>query len=206
MYFQKTASNVILTPPRAPKMNHVAQPTKTGQSAQTGQTSNKSSTFPRIQTPNKTKPPPSPSRDSKTSFSIDQSKTEDFTWDAFGPSSQEVFETAFTRHKDFSRLSDKVLKQGTKMKTNVWDVTGKPGETMTYEQLLQGMYKIAVERFQPNKIQKSPSQNTYARLNARTYADLNIFHKIATERWYRVNASTLANIHVVGIHILIIFL
>lgn len=134
----KTASNVILTPPRAPKMNHVAQPTKTGQSAQTGQTSNKSSTFPRIQTPNKTKPPPSPSRDSKTSFSIDQSKAEDFTWDAFGPSSQEVFETAFTRHKDFSRLSDKVLKQGTKMKTNVWDVTGKPGETMTYEQLLQG--------------------------------------------------------------------
>lgn len=138
--FQKTATSVITTPPRASKMNHVAQPTKSGQAVQSGQATSKSSTFPRITTPNKTKPPPSPSRDSKVSFNVDQSKTEDFTWDAFGPPSQEVFETAYKRHRNFSRLSDRVLKQGTKMKTNVWDVMGKPGETMTYEQLLQGMY------------------------------------------------------------------
>lgn len=52
--------------------------------------------------------------------------------------SQDVFENAYTRHKYFYKFSDKVLRHGTKMKTSVWDVPGKPGETMTYEQLLQG--------------------------------------------------------------------
>ena len=121
-------------------MNHVTHPTNTGQSVQSIQTRSQASTFPRGATsPNKTKPPPSPSHDSKASFNTDQSKTEDFTWDAFGPTSQEVLEAAFTRHNNFYRLSDRVLRQGTKMKPSVWDVTGKPGETMTYEQLLQGM-------------------------------------------------------------------
>ena len=120
-------------------MNHVAPPAKTGQSSQI---TSQASTFPRgTKAPNKTKTPPSPSHDSKASFSADQSKSEDFTWDAFTPISQEVLESAFTRHNNFYRLSDRVLKQGTKMKSTVWDVAGKPGETMTYEQLLQGEYR-----------------------------------------------------------------
>ena len=136
---------MITTPPRTSKMNHVVQPSKSGQTVQSGQATGQSSASSRVnKTPNKTKPPPSPSYDSKTSFSTDQSKSEDFTWDAFGPPSQEVFENAYTRHKNFSRLSDRVLKQGNKMKTNVWDVAGKPGETMTYEQLLQGGYYYIV--------------------------------------------------------------
>ena len=136
-------------------MNHVVQTTKSGQTVQSGQAASQSSTSLRTnKTPNKTKPPPSPSRDSKTSFTIDQSKSEDFTWDAFGPRSQEVFENAYNRHRNFSRLSDRVLKQGTKMKTNVWDVTGRPGETMTYEQLLQGGYIQGVNKVQ--NIQKYP--------------------------------------------------
>jgi hypothetical protein len=32
-----------------------------------------------------------------------------------------------------------MLEEGNKLKENVWDVKGKPGEMMSYEQLLQGM-------------------------------------------------------------------
>jgi hypothetical protein len=117
-------------------MNHVTTPSKGNQlHITTDKQSNKSDTFSRTVT----KPPPSPSRDSRISFVSDQSNPpEDFTWSAFTPMSQDVFENAYKRHKYFYKFSDKVLKQGTKMKTNVWDVPGKPGETMTYEQLLQG--------------------------------------------------------------------
>lgn len=123
-------------------MNHVTASNKTsGQLSSTDKRSNKSDTFPRF---GSNKPPPSPSRDSRISFAAsDQSNpTEEFSWSAFTPLSQTVFEKAYTRHKYFYKFSDKVLKQGTKMKTNVWDVPGKPGETMTYEQLLQGRFII----------------------------------------------------------------
>ncbi|KAL4239093.1 hypothetical protein ACF0H5_003796 [Mactra antiquata] len=133
-------ANVITTPPKSQKMNHVtpASSKTSGQlNVNTEKRSNKSDTFPRFVS---NKPPPSPSRDSRISFVSDQSNpTEEFSWSAFTPLSQGVFEKAYTRHKYFYKFSDKVLKQGTKMKTNVWDVPGKPGETMTYEQLLQGV-------------------------------------------------------------------
>lgn len=133
------SSHVVTTPPRATKMNHVATPPnlKANQlQISSEKQMNKSETFPGLQP---IKPPPSPSRDSRSSFVSDQSNpSEEFTWSAFTPMSQEVFENAYTRHKYFYKFSDKVLKQGTKMKANVWDVSGKPGETMTYEQLLQG--------------------------------------------------------------------
>ncbi|XP_060575192.1 uncharacterized protein LOC132732728 [Ruditapes philippinarum] len=155
------SNKVITTPPRSTKMNHVTTPSKGNQlHITTDKQSNKSDTFSRTVT----KPPPSPSRDSRISFVSDQSNPpEDFTWSAFTPMSQDVFENAYKRHKYFYKFSDKVLKQGTKMKTNVWDVPGKPGETMTYEQLLQGvladgerlilggswLYFRAVEFFEP---------------------------------------------------------
>lgn len=31
------------------------------------------------------------------------------------------------------------MEEGNRMKENVWDVKGKPGEMLSYEQLLQGM-------------------------------------------------------------------
>lgn len=155
-------SNVITTPPRATTMNHVGAPSK-GNHLQisSDKAANKSETFPRLVS---NKPPPSPSHDSRISFASDQSNpAEDFTWSAFTPMSQEVFENAYKRHKYFYKFSDKVLKQGTKMKTNIWDVPGKPGETLTYEQLLQGvmaegerlllggswLYFRAIEFFEP---------------------------------------------------------
>lgn len=128
--------NVITTPPRTSKVNHVSTPNKTNQLlVSTEKHAGQSYTLPRSSS---NKPQPSPSHESRASFVTDQSKPEDFTWSAFTPTSQEVFENAYTRHKYFYKFSDKVLKQGTKMKTNVWDIPGKPGETMTYEQLLQG--------------------------------------------------------------------
>ncbi|XP_045165097.2 uncharacterized protein LOC123529005 [Mercenaria mercenaria] len=156
------SSNVITTPPRSTKMNHVVTPAK-GNKLQisSDKSANKSDTFSRLVS---NKPPPSPSRDSRISFVSDQSNPpEEFTWSAFTPMSQEVFENAYKRHNYFYKFSDKVLKQGTKMKTNVWDVSGKPGETMTYEQLFQGvladgerlilggswLYFRAVEFFEP---------------------------------------------------------
>lgn len=118
-------------------MNHVTTPSKGSSQLQVSsdKQTNKSETFPRLVS---VKPPPSPSRDSRISFVSDQSNPEEFTWSAFTPMSQEVFENAYKRHKYFYKFSDKVLKQGTKMKTNAWDAPGKPGETLTYEQLLQG--------------------------------------------------------------------
>lgn len=132
------SNSVITTPPKPLKANHVVTPTKTNQlSINTDKTSYKSDTFPRIVT---NKPPPSPSRDSHTSFnSIQSNPPEEFTWSAFSPKSEEVFQNAYQRHKYFYKFSDKVMKQGTKMKTNVWDVPGRPGETLTYEQLFQGV-------------------------------------------------------------------
>ena len=138
LYFQTANNqNVITTPPRTSKANHVATPNKANNqlTVNTHKAANQSMTFPR---PSSNKPPPSPTRDSRISFVTDQPKHEDFTWSAFTPISQEVFENAYTRHKYFYKFSDKVLKQGTKMKSSVWDVAGKPGEAITYEQLLQG--------------------------------------------------------------------
>lgn len=139
--FQTTANqSVVTTPPRMAKTNHVnTMPNKTNNQllVSTDKQVNQSQTFPRSSS---NKPPPSPSRDSRMSFVTDQPKPEDFTWSAFTPISQEVFENAYTRHKYFYKFSDKVLKQGTLMKANVWDIPGKPGETMTYEQLLQGKH------------------------------------------------------------------
>ncbi|KAH3858719.1 hypothetical protein DPMN_101345, partial [Dreissena polymorpha] len=129
-----SALTVITTPPRA--SNHVITPTKQQNVNGNDKRTNHSQNLLKQASP---KPPPSPSRDSHQSLVIDQSKQEDFTWGAFTPMSQEVFENAHTRHKYFYKFSDKVLKQGTKMKVGIWDAPGKPCETMTYEQLLQGV-------------------------------------------------------------------
>ncbi|WAR19982.1 hypothetical protein MAR_001820, partial [Mya arenaria] len=129
--------NVITTPPRTSNVNHATSPSRDQSQSltSTDKRANQSQTLPRQVT---SKPPPSPSHESRISF--DQSRqAEEFTWSAFTPRSQDVFEDAYTRHKYFYKFSDKVLKQGTKMKASVWDSPGKPGETLTYEQLLQGV-------------------------------------------------------------------
>lgn len=127
--------SVITTAPKSAKANHIVSSTQDNQlKVNTEKTTGKVDTFPRSVI---IKPPPSPSRDSHTS--VQTNPPEEFTWSAFTPKSQDVFEQAYQRHKYFYKFSDKVMKQGTKMKTSVWDVPGKPGETMTYEQLLQGV-------------------------------------------------------------------
>ncbi|XP_062604294.1 uncharacterized protein LOC134266072 [Saccostrea cucullata] len=91
------------------------------------------------------KPPPSPSlssmaKDTKTVV-IEQPRSiaTAFTRVDFNPRSQEVLETAYTRHKHFYKLNETLLDQVNDMKENVWDVKGRPGEMLTYEQLIQGM-------------------------------------------------------------------
>lgn len=39
------------------------------------------------------------------------------------------------------------MEEGNRMKENVWDVKGKPGEMLSYEQLLQGMYILTQQDF-----------------------------------------------------------
>jgi len=64
--------------------------------------------------------------------------TKEFCRMDLNPSSQMVIEEAYTKQKKFYKLNDKVLSQGNSMKQEVWDVKGKPGELLTYEQMIQG--------------------------------------------------------------------
>lgn len=54
------------------------------------------------------------------------------------PASQSVLEEAYTKQKKFYRLNDALFAQGEEMRQDVWKIKGKPGELLTYEQLLQG--------------------------------------------------------------------
>ncbi|KAJ8309359.1 hypothetical protein KUTeg_014233 [Tegillarca granosa] len=65
--------------------------------------------------------------------------TETFTRNDFNPRSQNVVEDAYTRHSKFYKFNEKLMSQADEMKKEVWDVKGKPGEMLTYEQMIQGM-------------------------------------------------------------------
>lgn len=62
-----------------------------------------------------------------------------FTRVDFNPRSQQILETAYTRHKHFYKLNEAILDQANDMKETVWDTKGRPGEMLTYEQLIQGI-------------------------------------------------------------------
>lgn len=62
-----------------------------------------------------------------------------FTRVDFNPRSQQILETAYTRHKHFCKLNEAILDQANDMKETVWDTKGRPGEMLTYEQLIQGI-------------------------------------------------------------------
>lgn len=133
----QSSSIAITTSPRASDFNHVLAPPKAVQlqTSTTDTQHDKSDTFSRAIS---TKESPSPLDDSGTT-SVKNNAKQEFTWSDFTPMSQDVFENAYARHEHFNKFSARVLRQGTKMKNSIWDVPGKPGETMTYEQLLQGV-------------------------------------------------------------------
>lgn len=64
---------------------------------------------------------------------------QDFTRLDLNPASQQVLEEAYTKQPKFYRLNDCLLTQGEDMRQEVWQGKGRPGELLTYEQLLQGM-------------------------------------------------------------------
>ncbi|OWF37089.1 uncharacterized protein LOC110440591 isoform X2 [Mizuhopecten yessoensis] len=64
---------------------------------------------------------------------------QDFSRLDLNPSSQTVLGEAYTKQRKFYRLNDRLLAQGEDMRQDVWQAKGRPGELLTYEQLLQGM-------------------------------------------------------------------
>ncbi|CAG2240840.1 unnamed protein product [Mytilus edulis] len=96
----------------------------------------KSATMPNL-TQQKFTPQPSPSL-SRTVVEQPRSIAKRFTELDLNPRSQDVFsKTHATKGK--ALLYKSLMEEGNRMKENVWDVKGKPGEMLSYEQLLQGM-------------------------------------------------------------------
>uniref|UniRef100_A0A0B6ZTB4 Uncharacterized protein n=1 Tax=Arion vulgaris TaxID=1028688 RepID=A0A0B6ZTB4_9EUPU len=71
---------------------------------------------------------------------------EDFKRQDLNPGARLALERVYTRHPDFYQLNSKVLDEGSLLKQDVLDIYRKAGETLTYEQLLQGML-LDGERF-----------------------------------------------------------
>lgn len=90
------------------------------------------------------KPLPSPSANSKAKDTktviIEQPRsiTTALTRADFNPRSQQVLDKAYTSHRHFYNLNETILDQANDMKEDVWDMKGRPGEMLTYEQLIQG--------------------------------------------------------------------
>ncbi|KAK3580383.1 hypothetical protein CHS0354_001501 [Potamilus streckersoni] len=121
---------------KANNSNH--SDTKAGQSTQTTQKSFANTQANQNRFSNTIQTPATTVGDAKSSF-MDQSKSDSFTISDFDPRSQILLDEAYTRYTHFYKFSDIIVKQGNKMKEQVWDIQGKPGESITYEQLLQGV-------------------------------------------------------------------
>uniref|UniRef100_A0A0B7AJT5 Uncharacterized protein n=1 Tax=Arion vulgaris TaxID=1028688 RepID=A0A0B7AJT5_9EUPU len=68
-----------------------------------------------------------------------ESEEEDFKRQDLNPDARLALERVYTRHPDFYQLNTKVLEEGSLLKQDVLDIYRRTGETLTYEQLLQGM-------------------------------------------------------------------
>lgn len=77
---------------------------------------------------------------------IVETEEEDFKRQDLNPGSRRELEKVYTHHPDFYQLNTKVLDEGSLLKQDVLDIYRKTGETLTYEQLLQGML-VDGERF-----------------------------------------------------------
>lgn len=67
-----------------------------------------------------------------------ETEDEDFKRHDLNPWARSALERVYTQHKDFYQLNSKVLDEGSLLKQDVMDIYRKTGETLTYEQLLQG--------------------------------------------------------------------
>ncbi|XP_059162293.1 uncharacterized protein LOC131945251 isoform X2 [Physella acuta] len=75
-----------------------------------------------------------------------ENEEEDFKRQDLNPGARLALERVYTQHPDFYQLNTKVLDEGSLLKQDVLDIYRKTGETLTYEQLLQGML-VDGERF-----------------------------------------------------------
>lgn len=75
-----------------------------------------------------------------------ESEEEDFKRQDLNPGARTALERVYTHHPDFYQLNSKVLDEGSLLKQDVLDIYRKTGESLTYEQLLQGML-VDGERF-----------------------------------------------------------
>ena len=63
---------------------------------------------------------------------------DDFYGKDLSPESRALLNEAYTKHRHFYRLNSKIIDEGSALKQDVLDVYRKSGETLTYEQLIQG--------------------------------------------------------------------
>ncbi|KAH9492136.1 hypothetical protein Btru_048701 [Bulinus truncatus] len=75
-----------------------------------------------------------------------ETEEEEFKRQDLNPGARSALERVYTQHSDFYQLNSKVLDEGSLLKQDVLDIYRKTGESMTYEQLLQGML-VDGERF-----------------------------------------------------------
>lgn len=68
-----------------------------------------------------------------------ETEEEDFKRQDLNPGSRLALEHVYTQHPDFYQLNTKVLDEGSLLKQDVLDIYRHTGETLTYEQLLQGV-------------------------------------------------------------------
>lgn len=74
----------------------------------------------------------------KKTLKLAETDEDDFKRQDLNPGARVALERVYTRHPDFYQLNTKVLDEGSLLKQDVLDIYRKTGETLTYEQLLQG--------------------------------------------------------------------
>ncbi|GFO34663.1 hypothetical protein PoB_006116800, partial [Plakobranchus ocellatus] len=87
-----------------------------------------------------------PGSEKKKTLKQAEAEEEDFKRQDLNPGARAALEKVYTVHPDFYQLNSKVLDEGSLLKQDVMEIYRKTGETLTYEQLLQGML-VDGERF-----------------------------------------------------------
>ncbi|RUS89139.1 hypothetical protein EGW08_003082 [Elysia chlorotica] len=87
-----------------------------------------------------------PGADKKKTLKQTEAEEEDFKRQDLNPGARAALEKVYTLHPDFYQLNTKVLDEGSLLKQDVMEIYRKTGESLNYEQLLQGML-VDGERF-----------------------------------------------------------
>ncbi|XP_046567372.1 uncharacterized protein LOC124275758 [Haliotis rubra] len=130
-----SSSNTTSKPPAS--QLHTSSTTQSGGQSHTVHVQNQPQSIGNVTTyvPQKVNQPLKSKKDSEPP----EQEDEDFRRSDFNPASQTVLDKAYTDHKHFYRLNTTILDEGSNLKQEVIDLYRKAGETLSYEQLIQGM-------------------------------------------------------------------